>query len=148
MGKLEYTIEVKAPLEKVFNFIADGTNSPKWHPTIRSVERISEGPLQVGSRLRVEAVLSGRRNVWDQEVVEFTPNRSFRDRLIAGSLRKFEDWANFEKTETGTQWTFGLDYELSGTIFYRILDILVVRRRIRQYHLEAMKRAKEILERQ
>jgi len=125
MGKLEYTIEVKAPLEKVFNFIADARNSPKWHPSIRRVERISEGPLQVGSRDRFEAVLSGRRYVWDQEVVEFTPNRSFRDRLIAGGpFRKFEDWAHFEKTETETRWIFGLDYALSGTMFPKILDVL------------------------
>ena len=145
MGKLEYAIEIKVPPEKAFNFIADGTNSPKWHPSIKSTERISEGPLQTGSRLRVETVLSGRRFVWDQEVVEFTPGRSFRDRMIAGPFRRFEDWSIFERTETGTKWTFGLDYEPSG-IAQRILDVLVIRRRVRQHHLDGMMRAKEILE--
>ena len=48
MGKFEYTIEIKAPLEKAFNFIADGTKSPQWHPSIRKAERVGEGPLQGG----------------------------------------------------------------------------------------------------
>jgi uncharacterized membrane protein len=146
MGKFEYVIEVKAPLEKAFKFIADGTNSPQWHPSIRSAERVSEGPPQLGSKLRVGAVVGHREYSWEQEVVEWVPNKSFRDRMVAGPFKKFEDWAEFQKTETGTKWAFGLEYELPGTIG-RVLD-LFIRKRVRQHHLEAMRRAKEILESQ
>jgi len=145
MVKLEYTIEIKAPLEKTFNFIADGTNSPQWHPSIRKAERVGEGPLQLGSKLRVEAVVAGRRYTWEQEVVEFTPNKSVRDRLIVGPFKKFEDWAEFHKTETGTEVTFGLEYELPGFMLGKVLDVLV-RKRVRQQGAEAMRRVKEILE--
>jgi hypothetical protein len=76
MGKLEYTIKIKARLEKAFNFIADSHNSPEWHPSIHKAESVGEGPqLQLGSKLGVEAVVVGRRYVWEQEVVEFTPNK-------------------------------------------------------------------------
>jgi len=146
MTRFEHTIEVKAPLEKAFNFIVDGTNSSKWHPSVRKAESLSEGPLQVKSRLRLETVLGGRTYVWDQEVVELTPNRSFRDRAITGPFKKFEDWSSFEKTESGTKWTFGLEYALPGTILGGILDILIVRRLITERTLAAMNRAKEILE--
>ena len=146
MVRIEYTIEIKAPLEKAFNFIADGTNAPQWHPSIRKAERIGEGPLQLGSKLRVETVTGRRRYVWDQEVVEWTLNKSFRDRQILGPFKKFEDWAEFQKTETGTNWAFGLEYELPGIILGKLLGALA-RKQVRQHHLEAMKKAKEILER-
>jgi hypothetical protein len=40
-----------------------------------------------------------------------------------------------------------LEYALPGTIFGRILDILIIRRLITERTLAAMNRAKEILER-
>jgi hypothetical protein len=51
MARFEHTIEVKAPLEKAFNFIVDGTNSSKWHLSVRKAESLGEGPLQGKSRL-------------------------------------------------------------------------------------------------
>jgi len=145
MGKFEYTIEIKAPLEKAFNFIADGTNVPQYDRSIRKAERLGGGPVQLGSKLRVEAVFGPRRYVCDLECTEFTPNKSFRDRQIVGPFKKYEDWAEFQKTETGTKWTFGLEYELPGAMLGKVRDVLG-RRRARQHQVEAMRRAKEILE--
>lgn len=146
MTRIEYTSEIKAPIDKVFAFIAEGTNSPKWHPSVTKAERISQGPLKVGSKLRMEAVVSRRRYSWDQEVIEFTPNRSFRDRMITGPFKRYEDWATFSETDQGTRWIFGLQYELTGGLFGKIIDMLVIGRRVRRHTQEAMKRAKEILE--
>jgi ribosome-associated toxin RatA of RatAB toxin-antitoxin module len=146
MGRFESTIEVKSPPEEAFRFIADGTNSPQWHPSMRKAERVVEGPLQLGSKPRVEAVVGHRKYSWEQEVVEWVPNKSYRDRMVVGPFKKFEDWAEFQKSETGTKWTFGLEYELPG-IIGRVLD-LFMRKRVRQHHLEAMRRAKDILESQ
>ena len=145
MGRFEYTIEIEAPLEKAFNFIADGTNLPQYDPSIRKAERIGGGSVQLGSKLSVEAVVRRRRYMLELRVVEFTPNKSFRDKMIVGPFKKFEDWAEFQKTETGTKWTFGLEYELPGIVLGKVLDVLG-RKRARQRLLEAMRRVKEILE--
>lgn len=146
MGRLEGSIEVKASLEDVFSYISEGLNTPSWHPSIKKTRRNTEGPLSVGSRLEVEAVLAGRRFVWEQQVVGFAANDHFRDAILSGPFERFEDWARFERTPTGTKRTFAVDYRLKGGPVGTVLDLLVFRRRARRHHAEAMKRAKEILE--
>lgn len=146
MTRLEGSLEIEAPLEDVFSYISEGLNTPSWHPSIKKTRRTSEGPLGVGSRLEVEAVLTGRRFIWEQRVVEFAANDYFRDAAVSGPFEKFEDWARFERTSTGTKWTFAVDYRMKGGAVGAILDSLIFRRRAARHHAEAMKRAKQIIE--
>ena len=147
MTRVVHSVEIKATVESAFSYISDGLNTPDWHPSIKVTKRTTDGPLGAGSKLRVEAVVGKRTYDWEQEVTEFIPNRSFKDTMISGPFRRFEDWAVFEETDLGTRWTFGIIYELPGGVFGKLYDLLVIRKRVRRHHLEAMSRAKEILER-
>ena len=146
MARLERTIEVAAPVEDVFSYVAEGLNTPSWHPSVKATRRTSSGPLGVGSKLEVEAVLAGRRFVWEQEVVEFVPGEYFRDMVRSGPFSRFEDWGRFEPTAAGTRWTFVVDYDLKGGLIGKLLDLALFRRRVREHHNQAMENAKQILE--
>src|SRR4051794_5305267 len=37
------------PIEQVFDFLADGTNDPKFSPRVQKIEKTSEGPAGVGT---------------------------------------------------------------------------------------------------
>src|SRR6266581_2830296 len=67
MINLEYSVIVKAPVEKVWNFMSDFDNTPQWDPEIVEVKGltvITMEPLEVGKtrltrsvRMDVEGLL-------------------------------------------------------------------------------------------
>lgn len=49
-------LEIATPLEKVFDFIADFTNTPKWYSAVQRVERVS-GSGRLGTLYEVHRQL-------------------------------------------------------------------------------------------
>ena len=43
------TAVIDRPIAEVFAFLADGTNDPKFSPRVQRIERITDGPVQVGT---------------------------------------------------------------------------------------------------
>lgn len=45
---------IAAPRERVFDYVADRENEREWNPECKSVEKITDGPIGVGSRWRAQ----------------------------------------------------------------------------------------------
>ena len=46
--------------EEVFDFVADERNEPRYNPKMRLAEKISDGPIGLGTRFRAQTVSMGR----------------------------------------------------------------------------------------
>ncbi|WP_369255236.1 SRPBCC family protein [Geodermatophilus amargosae] len=68
------TIDVEAPVGRVWAVLSDVGRWPEWAPTVTSVRRLDDGPLAVGSRVRVE---QPRIPPTEYVVTELEPGRSF-----------------------------------------------------------------------
>ncbi|GAA1173542.1 hypothetical protein GCM10009584_13320 [Ornithinimicrobium humiphilum] len=68
------SVEIAAPSERVWDVLSDVESWLAWTPTVTSVERLEEGPLQVGSRARVS---QPRIPTTEYAVTELEPGRSF-----------------------------------------------------------------------
>src|SRR3954452_22620798 len=66
-------IDVEAPVEQVWEVLREVERWPEWASTVTSVRRLDDGPLDVGSRVRV-----GRPRILPTEyvVTELEPGRS------------------------------------------------------------------------
>jgi uncharacterized protein YndB with AHSA1/START domain len=70
----ETTRHIDATPQATWEVISDVARWPEWTPTIRSVDRLGDGPFQVGSRVRIRQPRLPRAE-W--VVTEIVPGRSF-----------------------------------------------------------------------
>lgn len=74
MTDFSVAVDINAPMERVWAVMWDIERWPEWTPSIRSIERLDQGPLSVGSRVRIRQpkVLPA---VW--RVTDVDPGRRF-----------------------------------------------------------------------
>jgi uncharacterized membrane protein len=61
--RIEHSIDITAPIERVWDLTMDVEAWPGLTPTITRVERLDSGPLAVGSRARIKQPAQ-RAKVW------------------------------------------------------------------------------------
>ena len=74
--RFESSIDINAPAEKVWALVDKLEEWPQWMPSIKKIERLSKGPLTVGSQLSVTAEVSGFTVTLLMTITEFVSERS------------------------------------------------------------------------
>ncbi|UCE95702.1 MAG: SRPBCC family protein [Candidatus Bathyarchaeota archaeon] len=155
MVRVESSIEIKAPIEKVFAFLADPRNYEKIFADSKvKMEMLSEGPIGLGTKYRISAerrrILGGQQVDFHlHEYVEFEENHTFTDRETEGRLKKEEMTFIFDKTDNGTKVIAIIDYELPYSGFGIIIGKLMrVKMAFIHFLRSSLERAKETLETQ
>jgi carbon monoxide dehydrogenase subunit G len=74
--RFESSIDINAPVEKVWVLIDKLEEWPQWMPSIKKIERVSKGPLIVGSQLSVTAEVSRLTVTLLMTITEFVPERT------------------------------------------------------------------------
>ena len=77
MAKISGEILINRPVQQAFDFVADQRNEPIYNPRMLRSEKITDGPIGIGTRFRATA-RSGRRVVEMLiEVTEYDRARRF-----------------------------------------------------------------------
>jgi Polyketide cyclase / dehydrase and lipid transport len=115
MVRIEGGIVISRPVEEVFYFVADERNEPRYNRRMRRAEKISEGPIGVGTRYRAEVVSAGRPVPM---IIEFTDYD--RPRRLASSTRMssmdIQYTLTFEPVTEGTRMRWSGDVEPRGIL--------------------------------
>jgi len=99
------SIVINAPPEKVFALVDNLEDWPQWIPSIEKIEKVSEGPLKEGSRIRVTAK-SGVTVKLLMTITEFIPGqRGVMQGKVLGT--RMTRYYTFERIEQGTKLTAG-----------------------------------------
>jgi uncharacterized membrane protein len=86
MAKISGEILINRPVQQVFDFVADQRNEPIYNPQMLRSEKITDGPIGIGTRFRATA-RSGRRVVEMLiEVTEYDRARRFGSRTTMPSV--------------------------------------------------------------
>ncbi len=72
--RLEHTIDINAPIDRVWDLTLDVEALPNLTSTMTSVERLDDGPLAVGSKARVKQPAQGVK-IWTVTALE--PRKHF-----------------------------------------------------------------------
>jgi uncharacterized protein YndB with AHSA1/START domain len=115
MARAANVIVINAPVERVFAYLADGLNNPKWRPGVVKIA-LAEGAVGTVGAVYQQTLKGpgGRSIAGDYKITTASPPHLLEFAVLTGPARPI---GRFELTPTangGTQVTFGLNYELRG----------------------------------
>jgi uncharacterized protein YndB with AHSA1/START domain len=105
--KIEKSIEIAAPPERIWPFFIDPEKVLKWSITFKKFEYTGEQWSGVGASLYIEEKASGPLMKMTFEITEWAENERLRLKMISGApLKSYEQLWTLTPTDTGTEFTF------------------------------------------
>lgn len=124
MAKLENSINVNAPVEKIFNYISDQTNLPEIWPSL--VEITDMKPLPNGGfSNRWTYKMAGIRLSGTSEDVEYVTNERIASKT-KGGVDSIQTWT-FEPEGNGSKVTFGVEYTVPIPVLGKLAETVITK---------------------
>ena len=123
MARLEETVVINRPSDKVFAYVADPNTWPKWNLDMLEAQQTSPGQAGVGATFRGANKIMGRRMPWDSKVTNFVQNKGWGATISSGSTLIHED-LTFDSLGQGTKFTWVYDMKVSG--FLKLFAPMVI----------------------
>jgi hypothetical protein len=124
MARIEGEIVIHRAVNEVFDFVADERNEPRYNPRMLRAEKISPGPIGLGTRFRAE-MAAMRRTA--EMTTEFTAYE--RPARLGSSTRlstmDIEGTLTFDPVPGGTRMRWSWALEPRGLL--RLMTPLLVR---------------------
>jgi len=131
MSAIRESIDVDCPADDVYAYVIDPSHLPEWQLSAVSAERLDEGPLHTGSKVRVTRRVGRREIPMTMEYTEYDPPHSWSVRGIDGPIR-----GNFhgevEPIDEGRRARVTMELDFEGHGIGKVLLPLVVRSQVRK----------------
>lgn len=128
MAKVERSIIINAPMEKVFSYVADPANQLEYIPGITDIRDITgEG---VGKRYGWTYKAMGISLKGESEVIEYTPNERYVDKSSGGIVSTWT-WT-FKSEAGGTRLNVVIEYTVPIPVLGKVGELLAVRQSERE----------------
>lgn len=141
--RIESSVTIDAPVERVFDFIADVERQPEWIGAVTSVSEVSDSPARVGTTFMLSLAMMGKSAEARQEVTTLEPHRAFTQKTTSGPIPT-EIAITLESSGEGTLVRNVTEADISS--LGRFAAPLVTRTIRRQLEVD-MQTLREILER-
>jgi uncharacterized protein YndB with AHSA1/START domain len=122
MPRIEESVEIKCPVEKVFAYVANAKSWPKWHLSMLEADQTSPGAIGVGATFRGVNKVMGRWRAWTSKVTEYETNKMWRQSIASGGTL-IDEHLSFESAGKGTKFTQVYDMKVGG--FLRLFAPIV-----------------------
>src|SRR5437870_13340656 len=125
MTRIERNIVVERPIDEVWEFVHDTTKDALWQTTLTESEKLTDGPMRVGTRVREVRHFLGVRIELTWEVTEYEPNRTSAIRGVSGPVPLTGRY-RLEPLDFGTRFTVSGElhahglFKLAEPVFARI----------------------------
>ena len=142
MVNVQTEILIRRPSSEVAEYAANPDNAPRWYENIHSSQRLTAGPIDVGSKVAFTARFLGRDLSYTYEFVEYAPGEKLVMRTAQGPfpMQTTYTWA---EVSGGTRMTLGNTGKPSG--FSKVAGLLMAPM-IRRATRKDLQKLKSILE--
>ena len=124
MAKVEKTITINAPVEKVFDYIDQPTNLPEIWPSLMEIKDVQTLPngghtdrwVYKMAGMRFEGTTEGIEHVTNQRIVSKTK----------GGVESTQTWV-FQPEAGGTKVTFEVEYNIPIPVLGKLAEAIIVK---------------------
>ncbi|WP_406442079.1 SRPBCC family protein [Streptomyces sp. NBC_01613] len=131
MSAFHEEIDVDRTPEDVWAYVIDPSHMPEWQLSAVSAEQLDEGPLGVGSRLRITRHVGSRDMPMTMEFTEYDPPHAWGMRGIDGPVRG-NVHGRITPLDDGRRSHLTMDLDFEGHGIGKVLLPLVVRPQVRK----------------
>lgn len=144
-GHILSRIDVAVPAERVFAYLTEPRNWPRWHPASRAVRGITERTPRVGESVVETFEVARRRREVTWTTVELDPPRrwSFASTTRGGGAARIV--YTLSGNDRGTLWERELTYR-GPNLLFGILNLIQVRAMVESDSAQAVANVKRQLE--
>ena len=144
MARIEESVEIKRPADKVFAYTTDAKSWTKWQSTFPEAGQTSQGPVGVGTTFEGKIRMMGLTMKWTAKAMEYEPNRKFGKNITCGSITN-EQHNTYDPIEGGTRFTIVYNMKVGGLMkLFSPMIVSSTRKALKQ----ALSNLKSILEAQ
>ncbi|CAG9620050.1 SRPBCC family protein [Sutcliffiella rhizosphaerae] len=144
MADLQDSIVISKPVEEVFSFVSDMDNSTKIMGNVVEIEKLTEGPLQVGSKFKETREIRGRKAASIIEFIKYEPNEHYSVKSEVNGLTVVYHYDFKPTLEGGTTVNFQGDIHTSGIIMK--LTKPIIRKILKKEDGDHLQQLKRVLE--
>ncbi len=132
MVRVEGEILIQRPLEEVFDFVANESNEPKYNPRMTRADKITTGPIGIGTQFNSVMTGVGPAAAMTIEFTEFARPQRIVEKVHLSHM-DIEGTLLFEQVAGGTRMNWLWDLEPHGIMrFFGPLVRLLGNRQERQ----------------
>ena len=128
--KIQRSIEIAAPPDKIWPFLIEPEKILKWFTLLQKFEYTSKQRSGVGTRFYYEEKSGGRLMKLNYAVTEWVENKRLAFSLTSGSLKRDDQIWSIEATSLGSRFTLTEDVEMPWGIMGKIIGALFAGRMI------------------
>lgn len=108
-------IVIQRPPEEVFDVVADTSKEPEYNPRMNRAERITDGPIGVGTRFKAATASMGRPVDMIIEITDYQRPRSLASTTHMSSM-DLRGTLTFDPVPEGTRMRWSWDLQPSGAL--------------------------------
>lgn len=118
-------VTIDAPIDEVFDIVADERNEPTYNPRIVRAEKVSEGPVGLGTRFVAEPAGMGSRGEMTVEILEYERPHRLRTAVRSSSMQ-VDGTLTFDAGDGGTRMRWDWNMSMSGPmrVFSPVLAVV------------------------
>jgi carbon monoxide dehydrogenase subunit G len=113
VASFSHTVEIPRPPAEVFPWLLEEDKVPRWTGHLETYERLDDGALGRGSRVRQVLDVSGRRIDVELEIIGYDPPTGAETRFSTNGIEVVNAYA-LEASGTGTRLTQSVDAKAGG----------------------------------
>jgi uncharacterized protein YndB with AHSA1/START domain len=122
--KIERSIEINAPPEKIWPFLVEPEKIMQWFSLLQKFEYTGDKTSGAGTTFYYEEKSGGQLLKLNYVVTEWNENKKLAFNVTSGSLKKDDQVWSIEATPSGSRFTMYEDVEMPMGIIGKIIGAL------------------------
>jgi uncharacterized protein YndB with AHSA1/START domain len=129
--------------KEVFDFITSSDNAPKVVQSVKSMVKLTEGPVRLGTRYRETRLMDGKEQHAELEVTSYEPNQKYAMKNVTEGIETVYRYT-FHPEANGTRVHLACEVKSSGWKKLMLPMVVSILKKEDGDHLQKLKNALEV----